>query len=84
MVHLTAFIHVLKHLSAVVVCVPFNFKNDLSYSKTIPYYAKLLRPLFDARQAFLALTQVDANSYEDFLEQKRWSKVLEAKLEGTA
>lgn len=82
MVHLTAFLNVIKHLSAVVLCVPFNFKNDLSYSKTIPYYARLLRPLFDARQAFLALTNVNSESYELFIEEKSWASMLEGKLEG--
>lgn len=82
MVQLTAFIQSLKHLSAAVLCVSFSFKADNMYLTAIPYYAKLLKPLFDAHKVFVALTHVNTNTYETEQENQTWDNLLQAKLAG--
>lgn len=55
---LANFLRKVKKLHMVVLVIPFSYKNDLSYSESLPYYFRLLTPLFSKKQAVVAFTQV--------------------------
>lgn len=79
---LANFLRRLETLHLVVLVIPFSYKNDLSYSASLPYYFSLLSPLFNARQVMIAFTQVDDGLYQQQVEDEMWGDLMEAKRAG--